>query len=85
MTLRELALRISDVLTGLESLVVDDVELTLFARHTKDPKAHILSTNDDPELVIAGIRELMDQRGADVTPADDWPPTKAQSRQFNSN
>ncbi len=59
---------VSDALTGLKPYFVGQVELTFFARHTENPKAHVLVSNDSPELITAAIMDLAEQPDMELIP-----------------
>ena len=45
-------------LQDLEKDFVDECRLTFLARHTTDPDAHLLITQDSPDRVIEAVRQL---------------------------
>ena len=52
---------VSEALTELERRFKGDVELTFFARHKTDDKAHVLISNDSVAEIKKGLGELEQQ------------------------
>lgn len=61
---------IGEFLVGIEDLLGPHYKLTLVARHTSNPKAHIVQTNEETTArAVEAIRDLESQADAAVVEA----------------